>query len=90
MFFFLYPSLGVRSSDGVPSPFSPAPSPLPQDEKEFQEAKGFDLKVLFELDPSPARLTWLMNYMDFMASRGTPLTHCPAMYKVSQNLVARI
>ena len=55
---------------------------MPQDEKEFQEAKGFDLKVLFELDPSPERLTWLMGYMDFMASRGTPLTHCPAMYKV--------
>ena len=50
--------------------------------QEFKEARGFDLKILFELDTSPDRLKWLVNYMDFMARKGEPLSLCPSMYKV--------
>ena len=54
---------------------------IPRDEQEFQESKGFDLKVLFDMDSGPERLTWLMNYMDFMTSQGSPVSQCPSMYK---------
>ena len=60
----------------------PPANNIPLDEKEFQESKGFDLKVLFDMDPSPLRITWLMKYMDFMSSKGTPVSQCPSMYKV--------
>ena len=50
--------------------------------QEFKEARGFDLKILFELDTSPGRLSWIVGYMDFMAREGEPLSLCPSMYKV--------
>ena len=60
-----------------PSMYSEAP-----DEVEFREAKGFDTKVLIDLDHNPVRLTWLVDYMGFMAKMEKPLTQCPSMYKV--------
>ena len=52
--------------------------------QEFKEARGFDLKILFELDTSPDRLSWIVAYMDFMAREGEPLSLCPSMYKVGR------
>lgn len=61
---------------GMQPMYSEAP-----DEVEFREAKGFDLKVLVDLDHDPVRLTWLVDYTKFMAKMGKPLTQCPSMYK---------
>lgn len=73
-----------QSQQGAPALQElPPTSNIPLDEKEFQESKGFDLKTMFDMDPSPPRITWLMQYMDFMSSRGTPLSQCPSMYKVN-------
>ena len=52
-----------------------------REEQEMQESKGFDLKTLFDIDPSPARVDWMMEYLEFMTSRGSPLTKCPALNK---------
>ena len=46
------------------------------------ESKGFDLKLLFEFDTNPERATWILKYLNSMASVGTPLTKCPPMHKV--------
>ena len=43
---------------------------------------GFDLMVLYRLDINPERLDWLDSYMEFMISKGKPVTQCPSMYKV--------
>jgi len=45
------------------------------------ESKGFDLKLLFEFDTNPERATWILKYLNSMASVGTPLTKCPSMHK---------
>jgi len=45
------------------------------------ESKGFDLKLLFEFDTNPERATWILKYLNSMASVGTPLTKCPPMHK---------
>ena len=47
----------------------------------MKESRGFELKVLFSVDPSPLRVNWILRYLDFMASRGEPLSACPSMYK---------
>merc|ERR1719153_526264 len=49
--------------------------------KESIQAKGFDLRIQFDIDNNPVRQTWLPKYMDFQASRGDPLIICPALYK---------
>jgi len=49
--------------------------------KESIQAKGFDLRIQFDIDNNPVRQTWLLKYMDFQASRGDPLIICPALYK---------
>lgn len=69
----------VKGKTKCPQP--PQDVYVPPDEKEFKEARGFDLKILFELDPSPDRLSWIVAYMDFMAREGEPLSLCPSMYK---------
>ena len=56
------------------------------DEVEFREAKGFDIRVMIDLDPNPERMAWLVKYMDFMLRMGKPLTQCPSMYKVNCSL----
>ena len=45
------------------------------------ESKGFDLRILFDLDDNPLRRHWLLAYMNFQASKGTPLISCPAFHK---------
>jgi len=55
------------------------PEKIPKDQ--FQESKGFDLKMLFEFDNNPERATWILKYLSYMASVGTPLTNCPSMHK---------
>ena len=60
------------------------------DEVEFREAKGFDLKVLVDLDHDPLRLTWLVDYTKFMAKMGKPLTQCPSMYKVRFSALSKL
>ena len=54
------------------------PSP---EEKEMLEHKGVDLRTQFDLDENPVRKNWLIKYMEFQASRGTPLTSCPVLHK---------
>ena len=93
---FPAPSFSFLGSPFLISPeaFLPFPPPqsgrvmhplsgkVPADEKAFREAKGFDLKVLYGLDTNPERLSWLDSYMEFMISKGKPVTQCPSMYKV--------
>ena len=38
-----------------------------------------DLQCQIELDASPIRLRWIHNLLEFMASRGTPITNSPVM-----------
>ena len=73
----LLPLPPLQQLGGMQPMYSEAP-----DEVEFREAKGFDLKVLVDLDHDPVRLTWLVDYTKFMAKMGKPLTQCPSMYKV--------
>ena len=86
---FTFPGLVGNSN-----PFNFPPPPIDQaharggkvpkvspGEKEMLESKGFELRRQFDIDDNPARKNWLIKYMEFQASRGTPLTNCPAMYR---------
>ena len=66
----------------LPHPPQPLYTEAP-DEVEFREAKGFDIRVMIDLDPNPERMAWLVKYMEFMMRMGKPLTQCPSMYKVN-------
>jgi len=87
---FLYPAPAFLPPGIPPPPFQDItrqqpgngrPVDLGIDDKELQESKGFDLRVLFDLDSSPARLEWVARYLEFQAGQGDPVLVCPAMYR---------
>ena len=53
-----------------------------EEETRPMEFKGFDFKVLYDLDNNPMRRRWLKRYMEFMISKGKSLTQCPSICKV--------
>ena len=55
--------------------------PLNSHSQEFKESRGFELRLLFDMDRSPSRVSWVVRYLDFMARRGDPVSACPSMYK---------
>ena len=100
----LVPGLAVKGKTKAPQPnievYVPPDEKVQRDSEsllfpnkyvqEFKEARGFDLKILFELDTSPDRLSWIVAYMDFMAREGEPLSLCPSMYKVGTRQTSRV
>ena len=53
-----------------------------EEETRPKEFKGFDFKVLYDLDNNPMRRRWLKRYKEFMISKGKSLTQCPSICKV--------
>ena len=45
-----------------------------EEETRPKEFKGFDFKVLYDLDNNPMRRRWLKRYKEFMISKGKSLT----------------
>ena len=83
---FNFPGLVGNSNpfNFPPPPFDPSQArggKVPPGEKDMLEPKGFELRRQFDLDDNPVRKNWLIKYMEFQASRGTPLTICPVMYR---------